>query len=106
MSLVEVSHRGPVYDEVHQKAVSLIRELMGVPEGYSVLFIGGGATLQFSMLAMNLMKDGGRADYVHSGAWAKKAIAEARKEGEVNIIFDGGADSLYQPAGSGRCEAH
>ena len=101
LSLVEVSHRGPVYDEVHQAAISLIKELMGVPDGYSVLFIGGGATLQFSMVAMNLMKAGGRADYANTGAWAKKAIAEAKKVGEVNIVFDGSVDgfkSLPDPA--------
>ncbi len=94
LSLVEVSHRGPVYDEVHQEAISLIKELMGVPEGYSVLFVGGGATLQFSMLAMNLMKEGGSADYTNTGAWAKKAIAEAKKVGNVNVVYDGSADSF------------
>jgi len=94
LSLVEVSHRGPVYDEVHNEAIRLIRELMGVPEGYSILFIGGGATLQFSMMPMNLLRPGESADYVHSGAWAKKAIAEARKVGTVNVLWDG-ADSDY-----------
>ena len=94
LSLVEVSHRGAVYDGVHQEAISLIRELMGVPEGYSVLFIGGGATLQFSMLPMNLMLPGGSADYVNTGAWAKKAITEAMKVGGVNVIWDG-ADGDY-----------
>ncbi len=94
LSLVEVSHRGPVYDEVHQQAISLLRELMGIPEGYSVLFLGGGATLQFSMLAMNLMKDGGSADYVASGAWAAKAIAEAKKVGKINIVWDGSEGSF------------
>ena len=75
LSLVEVSHRGQVYDGVHQEAIDLLKELMGVPDGYTVLLIGGGATLQFSMLPMNLMRSGGSADYVNSGAWAKKAIA-------------------------------
>lgn len=99
LSLVEVSHRGPVYDEVHQEAVSLLRELLGVPEGYSVLFLGGGATLQFSMVPMNLMK--GSADYANTGTWAKKAIAEAKKVGQVNVVFDGSSSnfsSLPDPA--------
>jgi phosphoserine aminotransferase len=101
LSLVEVSHRGPVYDEVHQETISLIKELMGVPEGYSVLFVGGGATLQFSMLPMNLLLPGGGADYINSGAWAKKAIDEVKKVGKVNVIYDGSADkymSLPDPS--------
>jgi phosphoserine aminotransferase len=89
LSLIEVSHRGPVYDEVHNSAVSLIKELMNIPDNYSVLFIGGGATLQFSMIPMNLMVGGKSADYVNSGAWAKKAITEAKKEGSINIVYDG-----------------
>ncbi|MCG8452648.1 MAG: 3-phosphoserine/phosphohydroxythreonine transaminase [Spirochaetales bacterium] len=93
LSLVEVSHRGPVYDEVHQQAIALIKELLGVPEGYSVLFVGGGATMQFSMLPMNLM-GGAPADYVNTGVWAKKAIAEAKKVGDVNVVWDG-SDSKY-----------
>lgn len=94
LSLVEVSHRGPVYDEVHKETIALIKELMGVPEGYSVLFIGGGATLQFSMLPMNLLLPGGSADYTLTGAWAKKAIAEAKKVGNINVIYDGSADKF------------
>ncbi len=101
LSLIEVSHRGAVYDKVHNDTISLLKELMRIPDGYSVLFIGGGATLQFSMLPMNLMLSGGSADYVNSGAWAKKAIAEAKKVGTVNVIFDGsegGFKSLPDPA--------
>lgn len=96
LSLVEVSHRGPVYDKVHQEAISLIKELMGVPDGYSVLFMGGGATLQFTMLAMNLMKEGGSADYTNTGAWAGKAIAEAKKIGTVNLVYDGSDNSFMK----------
>lgn len=101
LSLVEVSHRGAVYDGVHQEAISLLKELMNIPEGYSVLLIGGGATLQFSMLPMNLILPGGCADYVNSGSWAKKAIAEAKKFGDVNVVWDGAEDnymSLPNPA--------
>ncbi len=94
LSLVEVSHRGPVYDKVHQDTISLLKELMGIPEGYSVLFIGGGATLQFSMLPMNLLLPGGSADYINTGAWAKKAIFEAKKVGMVNVVYDGSDDGF------------
>jgi len=89
LSLVEVSHRGAVYGEVHLETIALIRELMSVPESYSILLLGGGATLQFSMLPMNLLPAGKSADYINSGAWAHKAINEAGKVGEVNVIYDG-----------------
>ena len=101
LSLIEVSHRGPAYSEVHHQTLALIRELMDVPEDYSVLLIGGGATLQFSMLPMNFLPPEGHADYVNSGAWAKKAVAEAGKVGRVNVVWDGtDADftSLPNPA--------
>ncbi len=93
LSLVEVSHRGAVYDGVHQEAISLLKELMNIPDGYSILLLGGGATLQFSMLPMNLMLPGKSADYVNSGSWAKKAITEAKKVGDVNVVWDGAGSS-------------
>jgi len=93
LSLVEVSHRGEVYGKVHLETIALIRELMGVPEDYSILLLGGGATLQFSMLPMNLLPIGKSADYINSGAWARKAIDEARKVGRVNVIYDGASEN-------------
>jgi len=100
LSLIEVSHRGADYDRVHQETIGLFRELMRVPEEYSVLFLGGGATMQFSMLPMNLLLPGGTADYVDSGAWALKAINEARKVGKVNVLWSGEEDHyrLLPPA--------
>jgi len=89
LSLVEVSHRGAVYNKAHMETIALIRELMNVPEDYSILLLGGGATLQFSMVPMNLLPSGGSADYINSGAWAHKAIVEARKVGYVNVPYDG-----------------
>lgn len=89
LSLIEVSHRGPEYDKVHQETIDLLKELMDIPKGYSVLFVGGGATMQFSMVPMNLLLPGGSADYVNSGAWAGKAVDEARKVGKVNVIWTG-----------------
>lgn len=98
LSLMEVSHRDAAYDEVHHRVTFLIKDLMGVPEDYSVLLIGGGATLQFSMLPMNLLPPGGRADYVNSGAWSQKAITEAEKVGRVEVVWDGaGGDFTTLP---------
>ncbi len=89
MSLIETSHRSKDYDEVHNKAIALTRELLGLPDNYIVLLLGGGATLQFSMVPMNLMETGGHCDFVVSGSWAKKAQSDAAKIGEVNVLFDG-----------------
>ncbi len=100
-SIIEASHRGKVYDKLHKEAVSLLKELMGIPENYSVLFLGGGATLQFAMVPYNLLLKGKTADIVDSGAWASKAIKDAKKIGSVKIVFDGSADnysSLPDPA--------
>nr|CRH08194.1 Phosphoserine aminotransferase [Candidatus Magnetococcus massalia] len=80
MSVMEMSHRSAAYMAIIEEAESLVRELMRVPEGYKVLFQQGGATLQFTMLAMNLLTDRNqKAAYVHTGAWSKKAIGEAKK---------------------------
>ncbi|MBI9103365.1 MAG: 3-phosphoserine/phosphohydroxythreonine transaminase [Spirochaetales bacterium] len=94
LSLIESSHRTALYDDVHMETMTLIRELMGVSEDYDVMFLGGGATMQFGMIPMNFLKAGGSADYVNSGAWAKKAIADAKKIGNVNVVWDG-ADVNY-----------
>jgi len=74
---------------VHNRAIELVRELLGVPDNFRVLFLGGGATLQFSMIPMNLLRHGGSADYTHSGAWAKKAIGDAKALGNVNVVWSG-----------------
>lgn len=82
---MEVSHRSELFSEVIQKAEKLLRELMEIPENYKVLFLQGGATLQFSMVPLNLMKNK-KAGYIHTGTWSKKAISEAKKFGEVEVI--------------------
>lgn len=90
LSLVETSHRSAEYDAVHQRAVSLIRDLLDVPPGYSVLLLGGGATMQFGMVPMNLASgDGAIIDMTLSGSWAAKAAADARRLARVNTVFDG-----------------
>ena len=85
MSVMEMSHRSKVFQEIYDNAEADLRKLMGIPENYKVLFIQGGATLQFSMIPMNLMKNG-VADYIVSGAWSKKAYTEAKKFGDVACV--------------------
>ena len=85
MSVMEMSHRSKVFQQIADEAEADLRELMGIPDNYKVLFIQGGATLQFSMIPMNLMKNG-VADYIVTGAWSKKAATEAKKFGKVNVI--------------------
>jgi len=94
ISLVETSHRSKEYDEVHSQAVALVKELFQVPDNYSILFLGGGATLQFSMIPLNFLTGGKSCDFTVTGSWAKKALADAEKVGTVNVIFDG-SDSGY-----------
>jgi len=86
MSVMEMSHRSPEFESVLHKAEAGIRELLGLPANYRVLFTYGGATMQFSMVPMNLLA-GGHADYITTGAWSEKAVAEARRFGRVNEIF-------------------
>jgi len=89
MSLIEMSHRAPEYDEVHKEAMALARELYHVPDDFAVLFLQGGATLQFSMVPMNLLKSGQKGAYVGSGAWASGAFKDAQKYGDVYLAWDG-----------------
>lgn len=85
MSVMEMSHRGKEFESIIAQAEADLRELMAIPGNYKVLFLQGGASLQFSMIPINLMGESKRADYVHTGEWAKKAIAEAKRVGAVNI---------------------
>ena len=71
MSLIEMSHRSKEYDAVHMEAMDLVKRLYGLPDNYKVLFLGGGATMQFAMVPMNLMGPGGSCDMTLTGAWAK-----------------------------------
>lgn len=89
LSLLETSHRSPMYDSVHTDAKALVRELLSVPEEFSILFLGGGATLQFSMVPLNLLTRDNHCDFIVSGSWANKALSDARKIGNANVLFDG-----------------
>ena len=85
MSVMEMSHRSKVYDNIIKEAEKDLRELMNIPDNYKVLFLQGGASQQFAMIPMNLMKNK-VADYIVTGQWAKKAAKEAEKYGEVHVV--------------------
>ena len=85
MSVMEMSHRGKQFMSIAEKAEQDMRELMAIPENYQVLFLQGGASSQFSMVPMNLLRGNDTADYINTGAWSKKAIAEAKRFCNVNV---------------------
>ena len=85
MCVMEMSHRSKVFQTIVDEAEQDLRDLMGIPDNYHVLFIQGGATLQFSMIPMNLLKNG-VADYIITGSWSKKAYQEAEKFGKINVL--------------------
>ena len=93
MSVMEISHRSKTFDEIIGRAEAGLRELMKIPSNYHVLFLQGGASLQFSMVPMNFLPADGSADYILTGSWGKKALKEAKKVGAVNVaatMADGG----------------
>ena len=85
MSVMEVSHRGGEFKDVAERAEARLRELLAIPPAYKVLFLQGGAQLQFSAVPLNLLPEGASADYVDTGAWSAKAVSEARRYGRVNV---------------------
>lgn len=85
MSVMEMSHRSAMYQEIIDKTEADLRRLMGIPEEYSVLFLQGGASLQFAMIPMNILSSGGTADFINTGAWSKKAIKEAEILGKAHV---------------------
>ena len=85
MSILEISHRSKVFEEILNQTVSDIKSLAGIGDDYHVLFIQGGASMQFSMVPMNTLPASGSADYIMTGAWSKKAAKEAQKVSKVNI---------------------
>ena len=91
LSLLEVSHRSKEFVAVMDEAQALVKELLNVPEGYSVLFLGGGASLQFCMAPFNLLKT--KAAYLDTGTWAHKAVKEAKLFGEVEVVGSSEADN-------------
>ena len=86
MSVMEMSHRSKAFDDIIKKAEADLRRLMEIPDNYKVLFLQGGASTQFAMVPLNLYSTHKKADYVNTGSWSKKAIAEAKKYGQVNVV--------------------
>ena len=100
MCVMEMSHRSKVFEDILAEAKADLRELMGIPDNYKILFIQGGGHVQFAMVPMNLMKNG-VACYIETGAWSQKAIEEARKYGEVRIAASSKDKNFsYIPDGS------
>ena len=88
MSVMEMSHRGKEFMSIAEKAEADLRELMSIPENYKVLFLQGGASSQLAMVPLNLLKGKSGADYLNTGMWSKKAVAEAKRFCEVNVAAD------------------
>lgn len=96
MSIMEMSHRSKAFDAVIKTAEANIRKILGVPESHAVLFLQGGASLQFGMLAANLLSADRTGDYVHTGSWASKAIKEGKLFGKANLAWDGKAEKYMR----------
>ena len=94
MSVMEMSHRGKEFIAIHAEAENLLRELMGIPANYKVLFMQGGAIGENAIVPMNLIGKTGTADYVNTGEWSKKSIKEAQTYGKVAIAASGEADNF------------
>ena len=91
-SILEISHRSKAFEKILQSAKSRLQSLLSIPDGYRILFLQGGARLQFSMVPMNLLSpDGPPADYILTGSWGKNALKEAEKVGPVRVAWDGKA---------------
>ncbi len=88
LSILEASHRGKVYDAIHSETIASLREILRLNEDYAVLLLQGGASGQFAMVPLNLLPPGQIADYIHTGAWADKAVKEAQIVGRVNVAAD------------------
>ena len=86
MSVMEMSHRTPLFQDIIDNAENLLRKLMSIPDNYKVLFLQGGASSQFSMIPMNLMVKNNKADFINTGQWSERAISEAKRYGTVNIV--------------------
>ena len=88
MSVMEISHRSKPFQAIIDGAEAGLKGLLGIPEGYRVLFLQGGASLQFSMIPMNFLPEGGSADYIITGSWGKKALKEAKRVGSTSVAAD------------------
>ena len=94
MSVMEMSHRSQMFQDIIDTAEADLRDLMSIPDNYKVLFLQGGGTLQFSMVPLNLLRNSKKADYIVTGVWAKKAAAEAKKFGDIKVVASS-EESVY-----------
>ncbi len=94
MSVLEISHRSKTFDNIINQAVADLRSLLNISDNYDVLFLQGGASLQFSMVPLNVMPPKNKADYILTGSWSKKAVKEAKRVGEVNIAASTESDTF------------
>ena len=99
MSILEISHRSATFERIFTDAIGALRKLAEVPANYKMLLLQGGASLQFSMVPMNLLLPGKTADYIDTGSWSKKAIKEARRVGTVNVAASGASDNYNRIPG-------
>jgi len=103
MSVLEISHRSKPFDEIFQAAEADMRSLAGIPANYKILFLQGGASLQFSMVPLNLLTEGRTADYIHTGSWAEKAAKEAKRVGAVNVTGSTESDNFNRIPRADEC---
>ena len=103
MSILESSHRGKAYEAVHFQAIHDLKSLLGADDDWRVLFMGGGASAQFALTAMNLIPAGGFAQYVTTGSWSEAALKEAKKIGDARELFTSGPEHRRVP-GPGECK--
>ncbi len=104
-SVLEISHRSRTFEEIIAQAEQNIRQLLNLPPEYHVLFLQGGASLQFSQVPMSFLRGTGRsADYIVTGSWAKRALAEAQREGNVRVVWDGKGENYSRVPGHGEYE--
>ena len=106
MSVLEISHRSKTFEAILARTEADIRALGGVPANYKVLFLQGGATLQFSMVPLNLLTAGATADYIVTGAWAQKAVKEAQRVGTVNIAASTESENFSRMPRQDELQAH
>lgn len=98
MSVMEMSHRGKEFMSIAEKAEADLRDVLAVPDSYRVLFLQGGASSQFAMVPLNLLRGKEKADYYRTGSWSKKAIAEAKRYCDVNVVADAETDGKFTSA--------
>lgn len=94
MSVMEISHRSKTFTQINESAQNGIRELLNIPDNYRILFLQGGATLQFSMIPLNFLASNESADYIVTGVWGEKAVKEAKRCGNVNVIYSTGENNF------------